>query len=46
MPLIGFILGIVVATRPEKATNKHGVWVIVLSVVAFIFWIAVAASGG
>jgi hypothetical protein len=36
MPLIGFILGIVVATRPAKATSKHGAPIIVLSVMAFI----------
>jgi len=24
LPLIGFILGIVVATRPVRATSKHG----------------------
>ena len=41
MPGIGFILGIVVATRPDKAIAKHGVWIIVVSVVAFIVWLAI-----
>jgi uncharacterized membrane protein YhaH (DUF805 family) len=45
MPLIGFILGIVVATRPSKATSKHGVWIIVLSIVAFIVWLAIIIHG-
>jgi hypothetical protein len=41
IPLIGFILGIVVATRPAKATSKHGAWIIVVSIFAFIVWIAI-----
>ena len=45
MPLIGFILGIVVATRPVKAHSKHGVWIIVVSIVASVLWILVLASG-
>ena len=45
LPLIGFILGIVVATRPIKAYSKHGVWIIVISIVASVVWIAVLASG-
>jgi hypothetical protein len=36
IPLVGFILGIVVVTRPSKATSRHGVWIIVLSVVVAI----------
>lgn len=45
IPFVGFILGIVVATRPTKAVSKHGIWIIVLSVVAFFFWLAVISSG-
>jgi hypothetical protein len=45
MPLIGFILGIVVATRPSKVTSKHGAWIIVISIVAFIVWLAIALNG-
>lgn len=41
MPIIGLILGIIAATRPNKSTSKHGVWIIVLS--AVIFAIAFAA---
>jgi hypothetical protein len=43
MPLIGFILGIVVATRPSKVTSKHGAWIIVVSIVAFIIYLAIIA---
>jgi hypothetical protein len=45
MPGIGLILGIVVATRPIKAYSKHGVWIIVVSVLASVVWIVVLASG-
>jgi hypothetical protein len=45
MPVIGLILGIVVATRPIKAYSRHGVWIIVVSVIASIVWILVLASG-
>jgi hypothetical protein len=46
MPLIGFILGIVVATRPgSKANSRHGVWIIVVSLVASVVWILVFTSG-
>lgn len=45
MPLVGFILGIVVATRHTKATSKHGVWIIVLSIIASILWILILTSG-
>ena len=46
MPLIGFILGIVVATRPAKVTSKHGAWIIVVSIVAFIVWLAILLHNG
>lgn len=44
MPLIGFILGLVAVTRPVKAKSKHGVWIIVVSIVAFILWIVILAA--
>lgn len=44
MPIVGFILGIVAATRPSKATSKHGVWIIVVSVVAFVIFLAIISS--
>jgi hypothetical protein len=45
MPIVGFVLGIVAVTRPAKATSRHGVWIIVASVVAFIVWWAILTSG-
>jgi hypothetical protein len=45
MPLIGFILGIVVAIRLTKPNAKHGAWIIVVSVIASVVWILVFTSG-
>jgi hypothetical protein len=45
IPIVGFILGIVCATRrDEPQTARHGVWVIVLSVLAFVIWVAIISS--
>jgi len=44
IPLVGFILGIVVATRPDNRTSKHGIWIIVLSVVVFVIFLAAITS--
>jgi hypothetical protein len=45
MPLIGLVLGIVVATRPGKANSKHGAWIIVLSIIGSVVWFLVFTSG-
>jgi uncharacterized membrane protein YjfL (UPF0719 family) len=45
MPLIGFILGIVVAIRLTRPHAKHGAWIIVVSVIASVVWILVFTSG-
>ncbi len=45
MPLIGFILGIVVATRPAKVTSKHGAVIILLSIIAFVAYVAIIMHG-
>lgn len=45
MPLIGFILGIVVATRPLKSNSKHATGIIALSIIASIVWTLVFTSG-
>jgi hypothetical protein len=45
MPLIGLILGIVVATRPNKASSRHGAWIIGLSILGSILWLVVFNSG-
>ncbi len=43
IPVVGFILGIVAVTRSDKRISKHGVWIIVLSVVVGIIAVAVIA---
>jgi hypothetical protein len=41
MPLVGFILGIVAITRPPgHGSKKHGVAIVVVSVVAFVVYLA------
>jgi hypothetical protein len=45
MPPIGFILGIVVATRPSKQHSKHARWILAISIVAAIVWILIFSSG-
>ncbi len=44
LPIVGFILGIVAVTRRNKWASKHGVWIIVVSVVFFAIGVAVITS--
>jgi hypothetical protein len=45
MPLLGLLLGIVCVTRPDKATSRHGRWIIGISLIASVIWAVVFASG-
>lgn len=45
MPPIGFILGIVAVTRPNRWAAKHGVGVIVTSIVVPVLWVVLIAAG-
>jgi thiol:disulfide interchange protein len=45
LPLLGLVLGIVVATRPAKATARHGRWIIGISIIASVIWALVFVSG-
>ncbi len=45
LPLLGLFLGIVVATRPAKATARHGRWIIAVSIIASVIWTLVFVSG-
>jgi hypothetical protein len=39
LPIAGLILGIVATTRRDDPdTSKHGPWIIVASVIAFVLW--------
>jgi hypothetical protein len=44
IPIVGFILGIVAVTRRDKWASKHGVWIIVVSIVFFAIGVAAIAS--
>jgi hypothetical protein len=44
IPIVGFVLGVVIATRPSRRTSKHGVPVIMLSSVAFVIAFAMFVS--
>jgi hypothetical protein len=45
MPIVGLVLGIVAATKQsEPQTSRNGIFVIVLSVVAFIVWFAIFSA--
>jgi hypothetical protein len=45
LPLLGLLLGIVVVTRSDRATSKHGTWIIILSIIGSIIWALVFVSG-
>lgn len=40
MPLIGFIIGLTQINR-----SRHGIWVVIVSIVAFFVWLAIIANG-
>jgi uncharacterized protein DUF2510 len=46
LPLFGFIIGIVVATRPQKRISKHGVWIVVVSIVVTALYLVVVLHSG
>jgi hypothetical protein len=39
MPIVGFIIGL---TQINK--NRHGIWVVVVAVLAFLLWMAILSS--
>ena len=41
---IGFIMGIVIATR-RRAAYKHGLGVIAVSIIAAVIWVLLLSSG-
>jgi hypothetical protein len=47
-PIIGVIVGLVLLGNANPANKKHGGWVVLASVVAFVVWVAIltSASGG
>jgi hypothetical protein len=45
MPPIGFCLGIVIIFRFGRLRSKHGLWIVVISIVASIIWFLILTSG-
>jgi uncharacterized protein YacL len=45
IPPIGLIVGLVIALRREQTLARHAVWIIVISLIATVVWVAVFASG-
>jgi hypothetical protein len=45
LPLLGLLIGIVCVTRPNKATARHGRWIIGISLIASVIWALVFVSG-
>ena len=45
MPLIGLVIGIVLATGLPGARSKHGVRIIILSIIATAVWVLIFTSG-
>jgi ABC-type Fe3+ transport system permease subunit len=45
VPPIGLGLGIVIAVRFRNPRSKHGVWIIVTSIVASVIWILIITAG-
>jgi pheromone shutdown protein TraB len=45
-PIVGLVLGIVAWTRPAQATKKHGVWIILVSVLSFVGALLILAHMG
>jgi 4-amino-4-deoxy-L-arabinose transferase-like glycosyltransferase len=45
VPPIGFGLGIVIAVRFSNLRSKHGVWIIVVSILASIIWALIIGTG-
>jgi hypothetical protein len=45
MPPLGLILGIGLAVRTNKTNARHGMWIILVSIVASVVWAVIIASG-
>jgi len=45
MPPLGFVLGLVVVARGARVKSRHGVLIIVVSIVAAAVWALIIASG-
>ncbi len=44
LPIVGLILGIVVATRPNTPASRNGWKIITLSIVTWVVWIVIVVA--
>ena len=45
MPPVGFVLGLLLATRLAGSSAKRGFWIILVSVVAAVVWVLLLTTG-
>jgi hypothetical protein len=45
LPPFGFILGIFLAARRPRPLSRHGLWILLISIVAAGIWVLVLTSG-
>lgn len=45
IPPVGLIVGIMIARRRQQPLARHAIWIIVISLIATVVWVAVFASG-
>jgi hypothetical protein len=44
IPIVGFVVGILAAARPNPATNRHGLPIILVSVLSFVVFLALLGA--
>jgi hypothetical protein len=45
LPIVGFVVGVILVNRPEKASIRQGLWMIALSVAAaFVLFVVLIVS--
>lgn len=45
-PIVGFIMGLVIVGNSNKANSRHGGWIVLASIVAFVVWCAILVGIG
>jgi hypothetical protein len=46
MPPIGFAIGALLAVGPAKVRSRHGLWIILVSIIAAGAWALIISTGG
>jgi len=45
IPIVGLVLGLVAAAKHTGSGTRHGVWIVVTAVVAFLLYVSLMAGG-